>query len=165
MITSPRERSTTLLSAALRHIRDAEHLAQTDPPSPEQTEHLAGFAPECARKALLHLDAFPSKVEDAFGRALSHDFKEFADQVVDLIIALQPRLRHSNARGWSQRHPELIPWNPECRYHATGYAKRVKGNLPRPVWRAQLLGKARVLTEEAAIELWLDGRLGVEKLG
>ena len=37
-----------LVSAALRHARDAEWLAHR---SPDQAYHLAGYAPECARKA------------------------------------------------------------------------------------------------------------------
>jgi hypothetical protein len=44
-----------LLSAALRHVRDAEHLATPNHSgySPDQAHHLAGFGPECAQKATL----------------------------------------------------------------------------------------------------------------
>ena len=53
-----------LLSAAIRHVRDAELLASTAGPnrSLDQAFHLAGFAPECARKATLPRSTFDKSI-------------------------------------------------------------------------------------------------------
>lgn len=40
--------SGRLISAALRHVRDAEQLLTS---SPDQAWHLADFGPECIRKS------------------------------------------------------------------------------------------------------------------
>jgi hypothetical protein len=65
-----------LFSAALRHLRDAEHLADATTPhgSLDQAYHLAGFAPECGRKATI--------AADWMNKALGHDLG-----VVDEIMA------------------------------------------------------------------------------
>ena len=48
------QRRASFISAALRHTRDAEHLLASGPHrSLDQAFHLAGFGPECARKACL----------------------------------------------------------------------------------------------------------------
>ena len=58
-----------LLSAALRHVRDAEHLATPNHSghSPDQAYHLAGFGPECARKATLYHRLFDKPLGHTLG--------------------------------------------------------------------------------------------------
>ncbi len=74
----------SLISAALRHVRDAEHLLASEPPyrSVEQALHLAGFGPECARKGCVD--------EDIADKALGHEFEKADESVVDLLLAIDP---------------------------------------------------------------------------
>lgn len=158
-------RSTRFLSAAIRHISDAEHLATPGQPhtSLDQAEHLAGFAPECARKALLDLSHLPNEVAAAFDKLLGHDFGDLAEQAIGLALALSPAARHYNVVGWGTNFPELLQWKEDCRYQYTGLAEerqRQEQAKQQPLWiRQQLLQTARKLVDDAAIALWIDGRL------
>lgn len=157
------DRSTRFLSAALRHIRDAERLATPNEPffSLDQAEHLAGFAPECARKALLDLTHLPSEVADAFDKLLGHDFGELAEQAIGLALALNPAARRFNVEGWGTRFPELKEWREECRYQVSGVAaaRELREQTRRqPLWlQDKLLPAARTLVDEAAVALWIEG--------
>lgn len=158
-------RSTRFLTAAQRHINDAEHLAAPGHPhtSLDQAEHLAGFAPECARKALLDLSHLPNEVAAAFDKLLGHDFGALAEQAIGLALALSPAARHYDVVGWGTRFPELLQWKEDCRYQYTGLAEereRQEHAKQVPLWiRHQLLQAARKLVDDAATALWIDGRL------
>lgn len=148
-----RERTTALISAALRHVRDAEHLdGDHAHASPDQVEHLAGFGPECARKALLDLHHFDKFLADALDRVLGHDLGSHGDLVVALAVAFNPALRRYSVTGWADEYPELKEWKPECRYHQSGDGKPADK-------RQALLATARTITDDATVVLWLDGRL------
>src|SRR5688572_21343969 len=103
-----------LISAALRHVRDAEHLLAPGPHrSVEQALHLAGFGPECVRKGCVD--------EAITDKALGHDIEGSDDPTVDLLLALDP----SASRYGIDEHSLKLPhrakhWRVECRYRATG---------------------------------------------
>lgn len=104
----------TLLSAALRHARDAEHLLEVENRgrSVDQAFHLAGFGPECVRKALLS--------DRVFDKVLGHRFDSGAEVVLDVVLALDPRARRYAPRGWASRYPSLVEWSEQSRYRRTG---------------------------------------------
>lgn len=131
-----------LLSAALRHVRDAEHLASVGPParSLDQAYHLAGFGPECARKATLPIDVFH--------KVIGHGFEGTSELALDFALAIVPRTTRYDV-GDKTLFLELIRWSPQVRYDATG-------THPNP---AALIKEARVFVDRVVFALWADGEI------
>jgi hypothetical protein len=139
------------LSAALRHIRDAEHLAEPgDHASPDQAWHLAGFAHECARKALLR-DSWVPKL-------LGHDFDSSSERTVEIAIALDPRASRFPVRDWANRYPAVAAWMPDHRYERTG-TSRAKHRMV-----GDLVAQGRKAVDASVFALFLDGSLALESL-
>lgn len=136
-----------LISAALRHIRDAEHLLAPGPHrSVEQALHLAGFAPECARKGCID--------EDVVDKALGHEIAGADDPMVDFLLALDP----SASRYGIDRHTLKLPhrarhWNVECRYMATGDPRTNENAV------TDVVKEARAFVDGCVADLWRDGVL------
>lgn len=135
------------MSAALRHVRDAEHLLAPGPHrSVEQALHLAGFGPECARKACID--------EEIADQALGHDIEDAHDTVVDFLLALDP----AAGRYGIDEHRSRLPawtrhWRPACRYMETG--------APEPLATAvaDVVREARGFVDDCVLDLWSDGVL------
>ena len=147
--TAPPGSRAALVSAALRHLRDAEHLAAAgDDRSLDQAWHLAGYAPECARKACLH-DAWADQ-------AIGHDLAPGAEALVDLAASLDPRCARYRVLDWGARWPVLGNWSPQARYEPTGTrdAAEVGG----------VLVAAQEAVEATVVELWSCGDLAPEAL-
>ncbi len=110
------EKQTALLSASLRHVRDAEHLLNPANPdqSIDQAYHLAGFGPECARKAIFSIRWFDKIV----GHHLTNteDLMEFAG-------AIDPLAQRYKPSDWKTSYPALTQWSESCRYEKTGTKK------------------------------------------
>ena len=136
------DRASDLLSAALRHVSDAEHLLAT---SPDQSWHLAGFGPECARKACLG--------DDWWDKALGHELTDFVEPVLELALALDVRAARYGVAGFTARYPSLAEWRPDARYEKTG-TRKAEDAKP-------LVEAAAQLTCRLAAELWMDGRVVV----
>jgi hypothetical protein len=135
--------SVALVSAALRHVRDAAHLVSQGPQaSPDQAYHLAGFGPECARKATF-LDRWLDK-------ALGHDFTDSGEEVLDFATALDPVALRYQPLGFKARYPALASWDPGVRYEKTGTRKAQEVT--------QACEEARAAVDAIVIGLWLDGR-------
>ena len=95
--------SSDFASAALRHVRDAEHLVSPGAHSSrDQAWHLAGFAHECVRKSYLAGGWIP--------KMLGHDFSSAGEQVVEIALALDPRAARFSVRGWAAQHPAITAW-------------------------------------------------------
>lgn len=101
---------TNLVSAGLRHIRDAEALLAT---SPDQAWHLAGFGPECIRKATVTSEW----ARLAIGHALSG---RGLNELLELIAALDPLARRHGLRAAPVPAPPISQWRPVHRYEPTG---------------------------------------------
>lgn len=138
-----RRDSSTLVSAALRHVRDAEHLLDGGYASPDQAYHLAGFGPECSRKAALSLEWFD--------RLLGHEIGPVADRVLQVVIALDPQAVRYGLVDWETRYPRLARWEVGARYEKTG--TRLRGEA------ALVVEEARKCVDEIVLSLLLDGRL------
>ncbi|MBM4060397.1 MAG: hypothetical protein FJ265_04755 [Planctomycetes bacterium] len=133
-----------LLSAALRHIRDAEHLAaQGAHESLDQAFHLAGYGPECARKAVLS--------DRTFDRAIGHGVQRAAELALRFALAADPAARRYDLEDWSSAYPELANWSEQSRYERTGTRAVTVVN--------PLLAEARSITDRITYSLWADGRL------
>lgn len=139
-----------LISAALRHVRDAEHLLEPGPhQSVEQALHLVGFGPECARKACLD--------ESLADKALGHDIKGAGDPVVDFLLAIDPsasRYRIEDQHAEVPLHVEH--WNVGVRYLMKGQADQARVRA--------LVEEARRFVDRCVTELWCDGALPSEAL-
>lgn len=133
----------TLISAALRHTRDAEALLVD---SPDQAWHLAGFGPECARKACLTV-----RWADM---AIGHDFGTASAEVIDFALALDPVA--SRFRPQRALPPSLGPWGPEARYVETGHFDLAQVHT--------LVQEARAWVDEVVLDLYLSGELAEEAL-
>jgi hypothetical protein len=134
------------LSAAMRHSKDAEELLDS---SPDQAWHLAGFGPECIRKACLE--------DGALYRALGHSFGEAAEELLDLAISLDAHAWRYDLVGWAQKVPHLSEWLPEHRYHSRG--SHVGSEV------VTFVREARALVERVLADLWADGLItGREKV-
>lgn len=130
------------LSAALRHMRDAEHLADAarGPISIDQAYHLAGFAPECARKAALSSAVYDKPMGHG-GRA--------SEAVLGMALALDARAHRYDLASWQARYPALARWSERARYEQTG--------TYRPEETDGLLREAREIVDRIAFALWADG--------
>lgn len=133
------------LSAALRHVRDAEHLLEKHGPlqysSADQAYHLAGFGPECARKAVL---ATPW-----LDKVLGHEQGTHVDRVVEFAVSLDADAHRY--RAVIAMAPTLATWKVDCRYERTGHIAH--GDASRVV------NAARTVVDEIAVLLWCDGRV------
>lgn len=136
---------TALISAALRHARDAELLLETTHgrASPDQAFHLAGFGPECARKATLTVDWFD--------KVLGHRMDPKAEDLLATALALDPIAARYDTRHWSARHPALARWTERARYERTGTRLRAEAE--------DLVRVAREIVDGLTVALWTDGRL------
>jgi hypothetical protein len=139
------KKALSLLSAALRHTQDAEHLATPNRPytSFDQAFHLAGFGPECARKSTLSQRWSDKPLGHALGRP--------ADAILEFALALDPIAARYSPHDWSARYPALSAWDPQCRYEETG--RRAPPEVER------LVLEARRSVDEIVAALWADGRL------
>lgn len=137
---TPRQRD--LLSAAARHINDAEYLlSRTSDQSQDQAWHLAGFCPECLRKACLE--------DHMLDLVLGHDFGDNAEKFLSWGLALDPHAWRYNLSEWSKQDAILSSWNPVHRYEKTGTrsGQKVEG----------LVRFARTLFNRVSADLWADG--------
>lgn len=132
------------ISAALRHVRDAEHLLDCpDHTSPDQAYHLAGLGPECARKATI-VDSWLDKV-------IGHGTTPWADEMVDFALAIDPVGRRYDIGDIHTRFPELAKWSIDARYDRTNtHTVREARSICR---------EAREIIDSIVIALWADGRL------
>lgn len=139
------EESQRLLSAALRHVRDAEHLADSGHlhTSLDQAFHLAGYGPECARKAVL--------ASRSFDKLLGHSLALAAEPILELALAFEPLARRYGLASWEARYPALVGWSEQSRYERTGTRS--------PEVARQLVAEARHCVDDLALALWADGRL------
>lgn len=133
-------RRSDLISAALRHVRDAEDLLSH---SPDQAFHLAGFGPECARKATL--------MSDWFDKAIGHGMSGSVDQLLEVASSLDSDASRYRISGWADRYNALKKWTEQARYERTG-------TRSREVARG-LLDEAREIVEDLTLALWADGLL------
>ena len=135
-----------LISAALRHVRDAESLSRpgSEITSPDQAYHLAGFGPECARKATLSVRWSDKPLGHALGQGPT-------DPVLEIALALDPYARLYNPLNWRSRYPALSAWDPQCRYDRTGTRDQREVEA--------VVREARLVVIEIVGALWADGRL------
>jgi len=140
-------------SAALRHIRDAEHLlAPGANSSRDQAWHLAGFAHECARKACISHSWIP--------KLLGHDFSDANEHVVEIAISLDPRAGRFPIRQWAARYPAIKGWRVEHRYERTGTADDAEDRNIE-----DLVREGRGAVDSCILALFLDGSLGRDSIG
>lgn len=141
---------TNLLSAALRHVRDAETLIRPGPDrSIDQVLYLSGLGPECARKACVD-----NGVAD---KALGHDIHSEEDDVLAVLLSLDP----SASRYQLAQHSSELPhrhrlWRIERRYDKTGATTESEARA--------VLEEARRFVDRWTIELWSDGVIDAEEL-
>jgi hypothetical protein len=140
-------------SAALRHVRDAEHLLNAGADSSrDQAWHLAGFAHECARKACISGGWVP--------KMLGHDFSDANERVVELAISLDPRAGRFPIRQWAARYPAIASWGVHHRYERTGTADVVpERNVD------ELVQQGRHAVDACVFALFLDGSLDRGSVG
>lgn len=137
-------RSHDLLSAALRHVRDAEHLALDGADqSLDQAYHLAGYAPECARKATLSTSTY--------NKAIGHGVGETSEIALQIALALDLGAHRYDLERWGARFPTLARWTEVARYDRTG--KRAAGDV------SAVVREAREIVDRIVSALWMDGAL------
>lgn len=132
--------SGRLVSAALRHMRDAEQLLTN---SPDQAWHLAGFGPECMRKAVLTLHWA--------GKVLGHSIDGNDGALIDLLCDLDPHARRHQSIASIQPTATLAQWGVNHRYEATGTRSEATA---RP-----LVEHCRAQVDSRLAELWASGIL------
>lgn len=139
------ERALAMFSAALRHVRTAEHLATTPDPdrSADQAFHVAGFGPECIRKAGL-----PRRTYD---QAIGHGVGAAAEFALRFALAVDPVARRYDIEGWQGRYPALARWNENARYEATGTRSDHDA--------ASVVREAREVVDVMTFAFWADGAI------
>ena len=121
-------------------MADAEYLLEA---SPDQAWHLAGFGPECLRKACIE--------ERMLDHALGHDLGPRSEDLLDWGIALDPHAWRYGLVDWSSQEPLLATWRPEHRYEKTGTRSGKVAD--------ELVTAARGLVDRVHADLWADGRI------
>jgi len=134
-----------LLSAALRHVSDARSLL---PSSPAQAAYLAGYGPECARKA--SLAPWKNEEEERRNRMIGHRFDAPAETALRWFCDLDPLASRYALRGWRHRYPVLGEWSESARYGRSDSVSRGKAE--------RMVNAAERLTESTVALLWADGR-------
>lgn len=130
-----------LFSASLRHLLDAEHLlASGEHRSVDQAYHLAGFAPECARKGCFSLKAFDL--------ALGHELSGREEALLQFAAALDPAALRYRIGKWGEE-PALSAWSPQARYWPTGHCDEVTCQ--------QLVDTSARLVNTLLAVAWTDG--------
>jgi len=139
------DRAHDLLSAALRHVRDAEHLAAAGvaTTSLDQAYHLAGFAPECARKATLP--------RSTYDQAIGHGVGESSEIALQVALAIDPRAQRYDLERWRNRFPGLADWNERARYDRTG--TRLHPEV------TNVIRESREIVDRIVLSLWMDGAI------
>jgi hypothetical protein len=138
------DRSQDFLSAALRHVRDAEHLALAgEGTSLDQSYHLAGFGPECARKATLS--------KSTYDKAIGHGVGASSEVALRIALALDPGPHRYDLQGWGGRYPALAAWSENARYERSGTRSSTDVEA--------LVREAREIVDRLVIALWMDGVL------
>lgn len=139
---------SSLASAALRHVRDARHLAgRHQDSSRDQAWHLVGLGPECARKAMF---------ADQWGlKALGHLLGDAGDEIAGWLAAMEPLPHRYRARAVAGELADLKGWQPEARYEATGTTDNLHRNLDAAVQAAErfTLGGIAMLWADGIVEL------------
>lgn len=134
------------VSAALRHIQDASQLVSS---SPVQAFYLAGYGPECVRKAAL---TFPDeKVQEQIQFAIGHGFKKHAETALSIAMDVDPMASRYGLSRWGTRQNILQEWNERCRY---GRCDSIRVSKAR-----KLIEKAEPVVTDVVLALWADGRL------
>jgi hypothetical protein len=136
-----------LLSAALRHVRDAEFLLTAPEPSGsvDQAFHLAGYGPECARKATL--------TRRDFDQTIGHRFDPPIETIIDALVALDAWAQRYKASGWPTRFPALTQWQETVRYRRTGSTD--------PYLAREVVVQSREAVDGIVAALWADGRFPI----
>jgi hypothetical protein len=143
-VTAPTSIRSSFASAALRHVRDAEHLAAAgEHTSRDQAWHLIGFGPECARKAMF--------VEGWVAKALGHELTDFGDELAAWVAALEPLPHRYRAHSAARELAALKSWRADVRYEATGTIDAARRNL------TVALVEAATFVHDRVAELWSDG--------
>jgi len=143
-IRSDVRRRSDLVSAALRHVRVAEHLtAEGANRALDESFHIAGFGPECAQAACLG--------EEWFGRAIGHGFDTSQAESLRLLLHLDPRARRYLPADWGARYQELRTWTVQSRYMPTGTFDLARATA--------VTREAREVVDRVVASLWADGLL------
>jgi hypothetical protein len=135
-----------LASAALRHVEDARALVAS---SPVQASYLAGYGPECARKAALTFAT--EKEAEELDKAVGHGVGDDAEVALALVCALDPLAVRYTLRDWKSRKPDLKHWKDWFRY--------ARSDSLTPKYAQRMLDAAEGLVDEVLAALWADGRL------
>lgn len=148
------QKARDLVSAALRHLRDAELLLNAEErSSPDGAFYLAGYAPELVRKATL--------AEDWLDRAIGHITEAPQRQANDLEEATVPGAAalllatelDPIAHRYAHRNMDAIHvlnWSTAARYKCTGSY--------RPESARRLIEEACRFTDDLLLDMWADGR-------
>lgn len=113
-----------------------------------QAFHLAGFGPECARKAALTV---PEASQTAMDKAIGHGFHDVAELALAIACDLDPLASRYELKDWQTRFPALLRWTEQSRYEASD-------QRTHRVAQATVADASMVVTEVVAA-LWADGRL------
>ena len=135
-----------LTSAALRHIADAEDLLRA---SPVQALYLAGYGPECARKAALA--RWTDRDEDLRNRAIGHRFDGPAEVALQWFCDLDPLAPRYALLRWKVTYNVLGEWKEDVRYGRSDSITVTKAR--------RFLHAAQELTLGTIAKLWADGRV------
>jgi hypothetical protein len=98
-----------------RHMEFHPEFLASDPQphrSPDQAFHLAGYGPECGRKATLSFRWLD--------KAIGHRFDASTERLLDLALNLDPVAYRYTPRDWRSRYGRLSEWNEQSRYEGRG---------------------------------------------
>ncbi len=111
--------------------------------------YLAGYGPECARKAALTWpDARSAKEID---KAIGHGFHKQAELALAHVLAVDPLAARYELPRWQTRFLKLAAWSEDKRYESSQMfgAAAARG----------VLREANEVVTEVIAALWADGRL------
>ena len=125
-----------MLSAAFRHLECAQNLLAT---SPDEAWYLAGYVPECTRKAVIS--------SGEFLKIIGHDP---GSRILNFVIAGDVEAHRAGVDQWSMSE-SWGKWSPEHRYDRTSEARKVTA--------ATLVAEAENRLWNVVVSAWTDGRI------
>jgi hypothetical protein len=139
-----------LVSATLRHLSDARTLLTS---SPVQAMYLAGYGPECIRKAALM--RLPEEDEDQRNRTIGHRFGKPEELALRLFCDGDLLASRYGLTGWKKKENALGDWKEDLRYSRSDSVTSRQAT--------KLVEASEKLAMRTLTDLWCDGRL--EPLG
>ncbi len=129
-------------SAASRHWDNSIFLSNNN--RPQEAAYLAGYAAECALKALVERGSLP-------GKDFGHSLANLSQEALELALLLNPLLRRYQVSPIVMPPSGLGQWSETHRYEETGFLSEAEFQ--------KIIAEAHEIAHLILVDFTLDGLL------